>query len=76
MKYKSLEFPIDILDSLFIKFNGYNYGKIGERIISINGFTELRKDSNIICTCLNYRNDKNQFDWVTVNWEDYGLLEA
>ena len=76
MKHKSPEFPIHILDALFVKFNGYNHGKIGERIKSINGFTELRKDSNIICACPNYRNDKNWFDWVTVNWEDYGLLEA
>ena len=62
MKHKSPEFPIHILDALFVKFKGYNHGKIGERIKSINGFTELRKDSNIICACPNYRNDKNWFD--------------
>ena len=70
MKHKSPDFPIHILDGLFVKFNGYNHGKIGERIKSINGFTELRKDTNIIRSCPNYRNDKNWFDWVTVNWEN------
>ena len=62
MKHKSPEFPIHILDSLFVKFNRYNYRKILERIKSINGFTELRKESNIIRACPNYRNKKNWFD--------------
>ena len=62
MKYKSPEFPIYILDSLFVKFNSYNHGKIGKGRKSINGFTELIKDSNIICACPNYRNNKNWFN--------------
>ena len=53
------EFPIYILDALFVKFTGYNHGEIRERVKSINGFTELRKEGNIICTYLNYRNDNN-----------------
>ena len=62
MKYTSPEFPIHILDDLFVKFTSFNYGKIEERIKSINGFIELRKNSNIICTFPNYRNNKNWFD--------------
>ena len=62
LKYKSPEFPIHILDTLFVKFTGYNHRKIRERVKSIDGFTELRKDGNIICACPNYRNDKNWFD--------------
>ena len=76
MKSKSPEFPTHVLDGLFHKFQGYNHGIVGERIKSIQGFTELKKDSNIIRACPSYRGEKNWFDWVSVNWEDYGLLEA
>ena len=76
LRNKTPEFPTHILDGLFIKFNGYNHGKIGQRIRSIVGFTETRINSNIIRACPTYRGEKNWFDWVVVRWEIYGLLEA
>ena len=59
LKYKSPEFQIHILDTLFVKFNQYNYRKIRERIKSINSFTKLRKNRNIICAYPNYRDNTN-----------------
>ena len=76
MKNKTPQFPNHILDGLFVKFKGYNHGKIGNRIKSIVGFTEIRKNDNIIRACPAYRGERNWFDWVVINWEGYGLLEA
>ena len=76
MKDKIPEFPNHILDGLFMKFKGYNHGKVGHRIKSIVGFTEMTNNGNIIRACPSYRGEKNWFDWVVVNWEEFGLLEA
>ena len=77
MKNKTPQFPTHILDGLFVKFMGYNHGTVGNRIRSIVGYTEIRKDTNsIIRACPSYRGEKNWFDWVVVNWEGFGLLEA
>ena len=51
MKSKSPEFPTHVLDGLFDKFYGYNHGIVGQRIKSIERFTELRKESSIIRAC-------------------------
>ena len=43
MKSNSPEFPSHVLDGLLNKFYGYNHGNVGQRIKSIQEFTELKK---------------------------------
>lgn len=84
MSNKRPFFPHHILDALFKKFDGYNHGHVGQRIKSINGFTEYyinqqddsNIESNLIRACPNYRNDGDWYDWATVNWKEEGLLEC
>ncbi len=75
------EFHEHILKGLFDKFNGYNHGSVGCRIKSIHGFTEYKLTNNglvskVIRACPNYRGENDWFDWVTVSWEEEGLLEC
>ena len=87
MKHKMPDFPMHILNGVYQKFKGYNHGFIGKRIKTITGFTEILLQNNsenaidtesgkIVRACPYYRGEKNWFDWVSVQWEDYGLLEC
>ena len=83
MKNKTPKFPGHVLDALFKKFEGYNHGSIGHRIKSINGFTEYKlkyddsdSGNTVIRACPDFRGDGDWYDWVIVNWSEYGLLEG
>ena len=36
----------------------------------------MTKNDNVIRACPSYRGEKICFDWVVVNWVEYGLLEG
>ena len=78
-KTSTPNFQSYVLNAFFDKFKGYNNGLEGKRIKSINGFTELRlthNQDNVIRACPHYRNEKDWFDWVTVTWEDEGIVDC
>ena len=80
LKDKPVGFSSHVFQSIFDKFQSYNHGKVGHRIKSICGFTEHRLkhcNGDVLRACPNYRNEKDWFDWVLINWGDNcGLLEG
>jgi hypothetical protein len=80
LRGKQVGFRSHVLQSMYDKFESYNHGKVGYRIKSIDGFTEHRLQNHknaVLRACPNYRNDKDWFDWVNINWgDDEGLLEG
>ena len=84
MKKKDVDMPIHVLDSIYKKYEYYNHGTIGQRIKSIECFTQLQidpeddnEDSSILFrACPSYRNSGSWFDWAIINWGEYGYLEG
>ena len=79
LKKKDFKFPTTILQSFYDKFKNYNHGTAGQRIKTIQGFTEYRPPANrdqIFRACPTFQNSSHWYDWGLIRWEEEGLLPA
>lgn len=78
-KKQDVPFPNHVLEGLYSKLRSYNHGVGGRRVISIEGFTELKHNDGsnkmIFRVCPAYRSGIDWFDWAILNWgEIHGEL--
>ena len=79
MKDVAFNYPENVMSSIYNKLSGFNNGQVGQRIKTIQCFTEYRKntkDTQVYRCCPDYRKMGDWFDWASVTWDDYGDLDA
>ncbi len=73
-KKEEVPFPNHVLEGLYSKIRSYNHGVAGRRVISIEGFTELKhidgSNQLLFRVCPGYRSGIDWFDWAILNWGD------